>query len=132
MQRTTLYEVTQKEVMTVSYVDYIAMPHIYNYPTRFVESTGDAVIPLLFNYEMAHLPIKQLYKDGNSLLYAFSPDLQEIVNCLIREAVEEYRDKGFKDFHWQEGRAEGVLETKKSFSELSLFQRIKKAFKGEL
>lgn len=129
MQRTVLYEVTQKDVMVGSYVDYIAVAKM-NTPVRFVENTGDAVLPV--NYEVSHLPIRQFYKNGNRLLYAFTPDLQEIVNCLIREAVEEYRDKGFKDFHWQEGRAEGVSETKKSFSELSLFQRINKAFKGEL
>lgn len=129
MQRTVLYEVTQKEVMAGSYVDYIAIAKV-NTSVRFVENTGDAVLPL--NYEVSHLPIRRFYKNGNRLLYAFSPDLQEIVNCLIREAVEEYRDKGFKDFHWQEGRVEGVLETKKAFSKLSLFRRIKKAFKGEI
>lgn len=128
MRKTVLYEVTQKEVMSGDYIDLVKYNMISpSVPFNHVEGTMDAVITT--GYERVRLPVKSFMRSCNSKVqyYAFSQELQEIVDCLINEQAEVSWKEG-KDW----GYAQGVKNTQKAFSELSLFQRIKKAFKGEL
>lgn len=128
MRKTVLYEVTQKEVMSGDYIDLMKYNMIsLSVPLNRVEGTMDAVITP--DYERIRLPVKPFMRSCNSKVqyYAFSPELQEIVDCLVNEQAEISWERG-KDF----GYDQGLKNTQKAFSELSLFQRIKKALKGEL
>lgn len=128
MKRTILYEVVQKEVISGDYIDLMK----YNMldpskPLNWVEGTQDMVIS--DKYERIRLPVKSFMRNCNSKVqyYAFSQELQEIVDCLINEQAEISWKQG-KDF----GYDQGVKDTQKAFSKLGLFERIKKALKGEL
>lgn len=128
MRKTVLYEVAQKEVMSGDYIELMKLNMLDpSKPLNWVEGTQDVVIT--DKHERICLPVKSFMRNCNSKVqyYAFSPELQEIVDCLINEQAEISWKQG-KDF----GYHQGVKNTQKAFSKLSLFQRIKKAFKGEL
>lgn len=127
MRKTVLYEVVQKEVMSGEYIEFLSYRPKFGQPFKHVIGTNDVITPV--SYEVTRLPVKAFMRDCHSRVqyYAFSPELQEIVDCLINEQAEVSWKKG-KDW----GYAQGVENTKKEFSELSLFQRIIKVFKGEL
>lgn len=128
MRKTVLYEVTQKEVMSGDYIELMKFNMLDpSKPLNWVEGTQDVVIT--DKYERISLPVKSFMRNCNSRVqyYAFSQELQEIVDCLINEQAEISWKQG-KDF----GYGQGVKNTQKEFSKLSLFQRIKKSIKGEL
>lgn len=127
MRKTILYEVVQKEVMSGDYIEFISYRSSFNQPFKHVQGTNDIVTPV--SYEVTRLPVKAFMRDCQSRVqyYAFSPEIQEIVDCIVEEHSESSWKIG-KDF----GYDQGVENTKKEFSHLSLFQRIKKAIKGEL
>lgn len=127
MRKTILYEIVQKEVMSGDYIEFLNYRPNFGQPFKHVQGTNDIVTPV--SYEVTRLPVKAFMRDCNSRVqyYAFSLELQEIVDCLINEQAEVSWKEG-KDW----GYTQGAEKAKKEFSELSLFQRIVKAFKGEL
>lgn len=127
MRKTILYEVVQKEVMSGDYIEFIIHRPSLIQSLKHVIGTSDVITPM--SYEVTRLPVRAFMRDCDSRVqyYAFSPELQEIVDCIVEEQSEISWKIG-KDF----GYNRGVENTKKEFSHLSLFQRIKKAIKGEL
>lgn len=127
MRKTILYEVTQKEVMSGDYIEFLSYRPNFGQSFKHVQGTNDVITPV--SYEVTRLPVKAFMRDCHSRVqyYAFSPELQEIIDCLVNEQAEVSWKEG-KDWGYNQG-AESV---KKEFSKLSLFKRIVKAFKGEL
>lgn len=127
MRKTILYEVVQKEVMSGDYIEFLNYRPNFNQPFKHVQDTNDVITPV--SYEVTRLPVRAFMRDCHSRVqyYAFSPELQEIVDCIVEEQSESSWKTGK-----QHGYVQGVDNTKKEFRDLSLFQRIKKAIKGEL
>lgn len=126
MRKTILYEVVQKEVMSGDYLEFIQHSRMLP-PFTHVLGTNDVITPV--SYEVTRLPVRAFMRDCRSRVqyYAFSPELQEIIDCIVEEQSESSWKTGK-----QHGYVQGVENTKKEFRDLSLFQRIKKAIKGEL